>query len=64
MDSKRKEKFLKKLHERASECKSVVLSKEKYDAMVEEVVSVKIKGRQSTRDHWLLKHYDVLQVSA
>lgn len=55
-----KTKFETLLSQRDVKCNSVLLSREKYQKLIQEVKRAKVTQKKTPRIYWLLKHYDIL----
>lgn len=59
----RRELFLNEITEKSKTATSVLLTREKYDEIVDAVKLMKTNGKKSAKEYWLSKHYDVIEVS-
>lgn len=60
MEQMRK-KFNAAIKSRSKEKNSFLLSPEKYNQLIEQVIKIKTSGRKKSTDYWLLNHYNVLE---
>ena len=62
-ESTHREIFMKRIYNRLTVPQSGLLSKERYDKLVEQVKLLKAEGKCNMNVTWLKSHYDVISVS-
>lgn len=58
-----REKFESSIKKRSKNFNSFLLSPDKYEKLINQVVTIKTSGKKKSSDYWLLQHYDVLEHS-